>query len=114
MDCHVYNLVYCKMFTIVVCDMQSEDTKPQQLMWKKLNEMMLKHRFPKSNFKGFMIDSTQANWNTVKIVSGFGAPSIKMVDKEHNYLFHWSHSLDKHTKQLIRPKLQDEHKVLYH
>jgi thymidylate kinase len=34
-----------------------------------------------------------------------------MVDKEHTCLFHWSHSLDKHTKQLIRPKLQDEHKV---
>jgi hypothetical protein len=37
-----------------------------------------------------------------------------MVDKEHTYLFHWNHSLDKHTKQLIKPKLQDEHKALCH
>jgi hypothetical protein len=28
-------------------------------MWKKLNETMLKIRFPKLNFKGIMADSTQ-------------------------------------------------------
>ncbi len=32
-------------------------------MWTKLNEIMLKHRFPKPNFKGLMVDSAQANWN---------------------------------------------------
>jgi hypothetical protein len=37
-----------------------------------------------------------------------------MVDKEHIRLFHWSHSINKHTKQLIWPKLQDEHKVFCH
>jgi hypothetical protein len=37
-----------------------------------------------------------------------------MVDKECTYLFHWSHSLDKHTKQLIRPNVQDEHKAFCH
>jgi hypothetical protein len=29
MACHVYNATYCKVMTIVVCDMQSEDTKVQ-------------------------------------------------------------------------------------
>ncbi len=27
MACHVYDLVYCKVMTIVICDMQSDDTK---------------------------------------------------------------------------------------
>jgi hypothetical protein len=83
-------------------------------VWKKLNEMMLKHVFLKPNFKGFMVDITQANWNVVKIVYGSGDPSFKMVDKERTCLFHWIQALNKHTKQLIRPNLQDEHKALCH
>ncbi len=75
---------------------------------------MLKHGFRKRNFKGFMIDNTQTNWNVVRIVYGSRDPSIMMVDKEHTYLFHWNHSLDKCTKQLFKPKLQDEHKALCH
>jgi len=58
---HVYDLAYCKVLTITVCDMQFEDTKAQRLMWTKLNETILKHGFPKPNFKGFMVDSAQAN-----------------------------------------------------
>ncbi len=41
--------------------MQCKDIEAQQLMWTKLNETMLKHKFPKPNFKGFMADNTQAN-----------------------------------------------------
>jgi hypothetical protein len=59
-------------------------------MWTKLNETMLKHRFPKLNFQGFMGDSAQANWNSIKIVYGYGDPSIMMVDKEHTCLFDWT------------------------
>jgi hypothetical protein len=36
-----------------------------------------------------------------------------MDDKERTYLFHWIHSFDRHTKQLIMPKLQKQHKALY-
>jgi len=57
-------------------------------MWTKLNEMMLKHGFPKPNFKGFMADNAQANWNMVKIVNGSKDPSVMMVDKECSCLFH--------------------------
>jgi hypothetical protein len=71
-------------------------------MWIELNEMMLKHRFPKLNFKGFMIDNAQANWNAIIIVYGSRDPYVKVVDKECTYLFHWTYSLDKHTKQLIK------------
>jgi hypothetical protein len=58
---HVYDLVYCKMLTIIVCDIQSTDIEVQWLMWTKLNETMMKHGFPKPNLKGFMADNAQAN-----------------------------------------------------
>ncbi len=63
MVCHVYDLAYGKVMTIVICEMQSKDIEVQQIMWTKLNETMLKHEFPKLNFKGFMAGNTQANWN---------------------------------------------------
>ncbi len=88
MACHVYNSTYCKVMTIVVCDMQFEETKVQQIMWTKFNEMKQKHDFPKSNFKGFMANNTQANWNAIKIVYGLGDPYVRMIDKEHTCLFH--------------------------
>jgi hypothetical protein len=36
-------------------------------MWTKLRTMF-KHRYVEPNFKGFMADSAQANWNVVTIV----------------------------------------------
>jgi hypothetical protein len=35
-----------------------------------------------------------------------------MVDKKWTYLFHWTQSLDKHTKQLITPNFHDQYKSL--
>ncbi len=49
---------------------------------------MQKRDFPKLNFKGFMADNTEANWNTVRIVYGSGDPSVRMIDKECTCLFH--------------------------
>jgi hypothetical protein len=83
-------------------------------MWTKLNETMLKQMFPKPNFKGFMIDNTQANWNIIKIIYGYGDPFVRMVNKECTCLFHWIQSFDRHTKNLIKPKLQDQHNILCH
>jgi hypothetical protein len=102
MACHVYDFVYYKVLTILVCDMQFEDIKTQRFMWTKLIEMMLKHRFPKPNFKEFMVDNAQANWNVIKIVYGLRDPYVRMVDKEHTYLFHWIESFNKHTEQMIK------------
>ncbi len=90
MACHVYDHACCKVMTIVIDEMQFEDIKVQQIMWKKLIETMLKHGFPKLNFKGFMVDSAQANQNTIKIVYGFGDPYVRMVNKERTYLIHWT------------------------
>jgi hypothetical protein len=74
-------------------------------MWTKLNVTMMKHIFLKPNFKGFMANSAQVNWNAIKMVYGFGDAIIRMHDKEQTCLFHWTHSLDKHTKQLIKHEL---------
>jgi hypothetical protein len=95
---HVYNPAYCKVVTITICDMQSKDTKAQQVMWTKLNDTMLKCMFLKENFKGFMVDNAQANWNAIIIVYGSRDPSMRMVDKECTYLLHWIQSLDRRTK----------------
>ena len=37
MACHVYDSLYCKVMTIAVCDMQSEDCTAQVLSWRNLN-----------------------------------------------------------------------------
>ncbi len=72
---------------------------------------MLKHGFSKPNFKIFMANNAQTNWNVVIIVYGLRV-LVKMVDKELTCLFHWIQSFDKHIKQLIKPELQHEHKAV--
>ncbi len=37
-----------------------------------------------------------------------------MADKEHICYFHQIQSMDKHTKQKIKPKLHEQHKTLYY
>jgi hypothetical protein len=82
-------------------------------MWTKLNETMLKHKFPKSNFK-VMADNAQANWNAIRIVYGSRDLSIRMVDEEHTCLFHWTQSLNMHTIKLIKLEFQNQHNALCH
>ncbi len=57
MTCPIYDLIYCKVMTIIVCDMQSKDNQMQHIIWTKFNDTMVKHKYPKPNFKGFMVDS---------------------------------------------------------
>ena len=40
MACHVYDSLYCKVMTIAVCDMQSEDCTAQVLFWRNLNSVV--------------------------------------------------------------------------
>jgi hypothetical protein len=40
MACHVYDLVYYKVMTIVVCDMQFKDIEVQCILWRKLSEVV--------------------------------------------------------------------------
>ena len=62
------------------------------------------------NFKGFMADNAQANWNAVKMIYGEGDPSLSMVGHERTCLFHWSQNLDKVTQKHIKVSLQFQHK----
>jgi hypothetical protein len=109
---HVYDSTYCRVMTIAVCDMQSEDVPAQSVIWKNLNALMAQHGRNKVNFKGFIADSAQANWNVVRIIYGSGDASEKMVDRERTCLFHWTQSLEKHTKADIRQDLQYQHRIL--
>jgi hypothetical protein len=61
MACHVYDSAYCRVMTITVCDMQSEDAVAQMVLWKNLNDVMARHGVPEPKFKEFMADSAQAN-----------------------------------------------------
>jgi hypothetical protein len=79
---HVYDLVYCKVVTITVYNMQSEDIEVQCILWKKLNVVVKKKGLCMLVFKGFMMDGAQVNWNVIHIVYGIEDLIIKMVDKE--------------------------------
>jgi hypothetical protein len=61
MACHVYDSAYCRVMTVAVCNMQSEDAAAQMVLWKNLNDVMARHGVPEPKFKGFMADSAQAN-----------------------------------------------------
>ncbi len=60
--------------------------------------MMANNGVPYPKFKGFMANNAQANWNVVQIVYGSKDASEPMVDKEQTCFFHWSQSMDAHTK----------------
>jgi len=48
---------------------------------------MVRNCVPNPNFKGFIVDITQANWNAIWIVYGSGDPSDPRVDREWNCFF---------------------------
>jgi hypothetical protein len=58
---YVYDSIYCRVMTIVVCDMQLEDAAVQSVLWKNLSVVLARHGIPVPKFKGFMADSAQAN-----------------------------------------------------
>ncbi len=47
---HMYDPIYYKMMTIVMCDMQSKDIEVQSEMWWKLNKVIAKKGVPNPNF----------------------------------------------------------------
>jgi hypothetical protein len=48
---------------------------------------MANNGVPNPNFKGFMVDNAQANWNVIRIVYGNKNESELMVDKKHTCFF---------------------------
>lgn len=104
MGCHLYDSTHYKVMTIVIYDMQFEDTKAQYIMCTKFNNTMVKHGHFKPNFKK-LLDNALANWNVVRIVYDSRDASVIMIDKKYTCLLHWTQSLDIHTKQLIKLEL---------
>ncbi len=53
----------------------------------KIN-MMAKNGVHNTNFKGFMVDNAQANWNIIWIVYGSKDVNELMINNEQTYYFH--------------------------
>jgi hypothetical protein len=70
---------------------------------------MAKHGILEPKFKRFMVDNTQANCNVVKVIYGSSDATIPMKEQEKIWFFHWTQSLEKHTKVNIHVELQDQH-----
>lgn len=83
----MYDTKYYKVLTLACCDMKCEDDATQTLFWKYLNVVMAKNSVAHVNFKGFMADNAQANWNVVRKIYGNGDLTVQMEDCEHTYLF---------------------------
>jgi hypothetical protein len=55
------------------------------------------------NFKGFMVNNAQINWNSMWTMYNFGDPSEPMVDREQIYFFHYNQLImNWHTKKQIK------------
>jgi hypothetical protein len=52
-----------------------------------------------------MAESAQANWNAIRVIYRSGDAAIPMKDQERTCLFHWTQSLEKHTKADIQADL---------
>ena len=74
MACRVYDSRYCKVLPIACRNIQSEDGVTQIVFWKILKSVMTKNGVPNVNFKGFMVDSAQSNWNAVNTTYGDSDP----------------------------------------
>ncbi len=82
---HVYDSFYYEVMKIVICNMQFENTKVQCVMWQNLNNVMANNGVSNPNFKGFMVDNVQANWNDVRIIYGSG--EVNQWLTKNNYYF---------------------------
>jgi hypothetical protein len=54
------------------------------------------------NFKGFMVDNVQENFNVIQRFFGSRDAFFSLVNKECTCLSHWSQSMEKHAKKLIQ------------
>jgi hypothetical protein len=62
---HVYDTTYCKVMHHRRMLHTIRGYEGPMYMWRELNDFMRKNSVENPNFKGFMADSAQANWNVV-------------------------------------------------
>lgn len=65
-----------------------------------------------ANFKGFMAKNVQAKLNIIQIMYDNGDPNEPMVNREGTCYFHYTQSMDIHTKQQIKLEMCEQHKTL--
>ena len=94
--------------------MMCEMANAQERMWILMLALLKCHGIENVNFKRFMADSAQANFNAIRKIFGSGDKSILMEGKKRTCQFHWSMALDQHTKQLIKLELHAKHFELFH
>ncbi len=78
MGCHVYDLFYCRILTIAICDMWFEDVDSQMLMWNALVKVMKEHGVENVNFKGCMANCVRANFNAIRTLFRTSDPKLPM------------------------------------
>ena len=54
-------------------------------MWILMLALLRCHGIENVNFKGFMVDNVQANFNAIQKIFGFGNKSIPIDQKERTY-----------------------------
>jgi hypothetical protein len=91
--------------TIATCDMKAEGQIPQVLFWRLLNQKCMYHGINKVDFRGFMADEAQTNWNAVREVYFGGKPDPR---KERTCFFHWKENLKRHTVDHVAVDFRDE------
>ena len=79
---HIYDPIYCKVMTICVCDMMCKMADAQEQMWLSMLALLKQHRLEDVNFKGFMANNAQANFNAVRRIFGSGDKNIPKEGKE--------------------------------
>lgn len=62
---------------------------------------MLENNVSKINFKGFMVDTAQTNWISIKKLYSDGDPRVPLEGLEQTFLVHWFASLDKIMQKYI-------------
>ncbi len=87
MACHANDVMYYKIMTIAFATYNLKTLKCNRSCGRSSMKQW-SNTSPKPNFKGFMVDNVQANWNAFKIIYDFGDMSVRMVNKEHTCLFH--------------------------
>jgi hypothetical protein len=76
-------------------------------MWFSLIRLVEKEgQIENVNFKGFIVNSAQANFNVVRRTFGYGDLIIPMVGRKCTCLMHWMKFVEMHIRHLIKLDLR--------
>jgi hypothetical protein len=95
MGFHVYDIVYCHILIIAICDMQFEDVDSHMLMGKTFIWDHEKNGVINVNFKIFIVDFAQANFNIVGYCLGVVTQtSLWNIESAHAFIIKFKLLID--------------------